>query len=164
VMDIGGPARPAMSADRQAGGAKVGLMICFDWIFPEACRSLALKGADIICHPSNLILPYCQTAMTTRAMENGLFTITANRIGSERRNGQELTFTGGSQIVDPRGRVLAQASRDQEEVVVVEIDPIQARDKNFTASNHLFRDRRVDLYEFATNPVTPEHSCRGQGR
>ncbi|MFQ6091953.1 MAG: nitrilase-related carbon-nitrogen hydrolase, partial [bacterium] len=63
------------------GLARVGVLICFDWIFPEAARTLALRGADIICHPSNLVLPYCQKAMVTRSLENGLFSITCNRIG-----------------------------------------------------------------------------------
>ena len=39
---------------------KIGIMICFDWIFPEVARSLALLGADVIAHPANLVLPYCQ--------------------------------------------------------------------------------------------------------
>ncbi|MBN2356300.1 acyltransferase, partial [candidate division KSB1 bacterium] len=69
------------------GIAKIGMMICFDWIFPESVRSLALQGADIICHPANLVLPYCQRAMTTRCLENGVFAITANRIGVEQRKG-----------------------------------------------------------------------------
>ena len=44
-------------------GVKIGMMICFDWIFPETARILALKGAQVICHPSNLVLSYCQQAM-----------------------------------------------------------------------------------------------------
>ena len=43
----------------------IGMMICFDWIFPEAARTLALQGAQVICHPANLVLPYCQAAMVT---------------------------------------------------------------------------------------------------
>ena len=57
------------------GGARVGIIICFDWIFPEAVRVLSLKGAQIICQPSNLILPYCQDAMVTRAIENRVFVL-----------------------------------------------------------------------------------------
>ncbi|MBE9532051.1 MAG: acyltransferase, partial [Proteobacteria bacterium] len=82
------------------GKAKVGMMICFDWLFPEAARTLALKGADIICHPSNLVLPHCPQAMITRCLENRVFAITANRVGSEARVGAErLRFIGKSQIV-----------------------------------------------------------------
>ena len=58
-------------------GAKVGVMICFDWAFPEVARSLALMGTDLLCHPSNLVLTYCQKAMLTRSIENALFSINA---------------------------------------------------------------------------------------
>ncbi|MEA1870690.1 MAG: nitrilase-related carbon-nitrogen hydrolase, partial [Candidatus Bipolaricaulota bacterium] len=60
------------------GIAKVGLMICFDHLFPEAARTLALRKAEIIAHPANLVMPiYAQLTMRVRALENGLFTATA---------------------------------------------------------------------------------------
>ncbi len=127
-------------------GAKVGMMICFDWLFPEVARILALKGAQIICHPSNLILRYCQDAMITRCVENRVFAITANRAGTEEKKGVKLSFTGNSQIVDPQGRVLIQADETQEGVWVTEIDPDLALDKKFTPNNHIFEDRRTEFY------------------
>jgi predicted amidohydrolase len=69
---------------------KIGVMICFDWIFPEVCRSLALKGAEIICQPANLVLPHCPLAMRVRSIENRIFTVTANRIGSEEKKEKSL--------------------------------------------------------------------------
>lgn len=128
------------------GDPPLGVMICFDWIFPEVCRSLALAGARVILHPSNLVLPYCQAAMITRAVENRVFTVTCNRVGSERRAGVRLRFTGRSRIVDPRGQVLAQAREDEEALRVVAIDPRQASDKRITPRNDLFRDRRPRFY------------------
>jgi predicted amidohydrolase len=128
------------------GLAKVGMMICFDWIFPEAARTLALKGADIICHPSNLVLPYCQKAMITRSLENAVYTITANRIGTEHNEGVTLTFTGHSQIVSTKGEVLAAAAND-EKILTAEIDPFLARDKKITPNNDRFEDRRTAFYE-----------------
>ncbi|MGB8657016.1 MAG: nitrilase-related carbon-nitrogen hydrolase [Candidatus Zixiibacteriota bacterium] len=128
------------------GQAKVGMMICFDWIFPETARILALKGAEVICHPSNLILTHCQNAMITRCVENRVFAITANRTGTEERGEEKLTFTGHSQIVDPGGNVLTKADEDQEGVWTVDTDPGLARDKNFTPNNHLFQDRRIEFY------------------
>ncbi|MFZ5515218.1 MAG: nitrilase-related carbon-nitrogen hydrolase [Candidatus Zhuqueibacterota bacterium] len=125
----------------------IGMMICFDWLFPEAARTLALKGADVLCHPSNLVLPYCQSAMITRCLENRVFAITANRIGAESRGDGSLTFTGGSQIIDPRGQILFRAGRDTEESVVVSIDPELARDKSITRNNNALNDRRPDMYE-----------------
>lgn len=133
------------------GIAKIGIMICFDWVFPESARSLAIMGADIICHPANLVLPYCQDAMVTRCLENGLFAITANRIGSESRGGRTLNFTGMSQITANHGEILARASSDKEEVAVVEINPELARSKQLTPYNDLLSDRRPDLYVF-NNP------------
>jgi len=129
-----------------SAGTRLGMMICFDWVFPEACRSLALAGARVILHPSNLVLPYCQQAMVTRALENRVFTVTCNRVGVEDRAGVRLRFTGQSRIVDPRGRVLAQAGKSEETLQIVEIDPAEAADKRMTPRNHLFRDRRPRGY------------------
>lgn len=129
------------------GDVSIGLMICFDWIFPEAARSLALQGAEIVCLPANLVLPYCQDAMVTRSIENGIFSVTANRTGYEERGGNErLTFTGGSQVVSPKGEVLFRLGSKNEEYQEVEIDPAAARDKWVTQGNHLWEDRRPDVY------------------
>ncbi len=131
----------------RAGQCRVGMMICFDWVFPEAARTLALMGADIICHPSNLVLPFCPDAMITRSLENRVFTITANRVGTEERvRGKALRFIGTSQVTSPKGEVLVRAGRVREETGVAEIDPRQARVKNITPANHIFRDRRKDLF------------------
>ncbi|KPK99672.1 MAG: hypothetical protein AMJ91_06895 [candidate division Zixibacteria bacterium SM23_73_3] len=139
------------SGDRELGvfdigSSKVGMMICFDWIFPEVARILALKGAEIICHPSNLILPYCQSAMITRCIENGVFAITANRIGTEEKGEMKFSFTGNSQIVDPKGNILKKADECQEGVWTLEIDPGLAKDKKVTPHNHLFKDRKIEFY------------------
>lgn len=130
----------------EVGGVTLGMMICFDWIFPEVARSLALQGADILCHPSNLVLPYCQEAMVTRCIENRVFAITANRVGTEERAGRSLTFTGLSEIVAPSGEILVRASGDGEEVHVVEIDPREARGKMITPTNDVLADRRPEVY------------------
>jgi predicted amidohydrolase len=125
------------------GICRVGLLICFDWIFPEVWRILALEGADVICHPSNLVLPgLAQRAVPIHALTNGLYVVTANRIGSE----GDLTFTGLSTIADPQGAVLVQASASAEEASIVAVDITRAWDKNITARNHLLADRRPDQY------------------
>jgi len=125
---------------------RLGLMICFDWIFPEAARSLALQGADLLAHPANLVLPFGQAAMVTRSIENAVFCATANRVGTERRAGVELTFTGGSQVTDPQGHVLARGPAGEEAVLVVEVDLARARDKAITSRNDRFGDRRPECY------------------
>ena len=134
------------------GQARIGLMVCFDWFFPEVARSLALAGAEIICHPANLVLPYCQAAMVTRCLENRVFAVTANRTGTEQRSGKkELKFTGSSQMVNPLGQILVRASAQDNETRVVEIDPAAAKNKKINDYNELFKDRRADLYRKITD-------------
>jgi len=125
------------------GACRLGMLVCFDWIFPEAWRVLALKGADVICHPSNLVLPgLAQRAVPIRALTNRVYVVTANRIGTE----DDLTFTGMSTIASPNGDILTQASPTEEVVSVVEVDVSLARDKSITPRNDLFADRRPDAY------------------
>lgn len=125
------------------GSCRLGMLICFDWIFPEVWRILALKGADVIAHPSNLVIPgLAQRAVPVHALINRVYVVLANRIGTER----EITFTGQSQVADPTGEVLVQASSSGEEVDIVEIDPLRARDKRVTPRNDALGDRRPDLY------------------
>ncbi|MDA8240235.1 MAG: acyltransferase [Nitrospiraceae bacterium] len=131
--------------DTPAG--RIGIMICFDWFFPESARTLALQGADIIAHPSNLVLPYCPDSMPTRCLENRVFAVTADRTGKEQRGGKEsLEFIGTSEIVSPSGKVLFRAGRQTEELGIVEIDVTEARNKELNRFNSLFRDRRKDFY------------------
>lgn len=127
-------------------GARVGLMVCFDWAFPEVARVLALRGADIICHPSNLVLAHCQAAMLTRCLENGVFAVTANRFGVDRRPHGELKFTGKSQVVAPGGVLLHRGPPQRQELYVTEINPADARDKHITKFNDLLGDRRPEMY------------------
>lgn len=126
---------------------RIGIMICFDWFFPEAMRCLALNGAEIVAHPSNLVLPYCPDAMPVRCLENRVFAITANRIGTEdRTEGKPLKFIGKSLIVSPRGQALANAPAEEEALLITELDPRAARDKELNPLNDIFKDRRPDKY------------------
>ena len=128
-------------------GAKLGLMVCFDWIFPEMARTLALSGAHILCHPANLVMPFCQSAMVTRCLENRVFAVTANRIGREFRGGYDNKFTGRSQITSPKGQILFRGSEDKEEVGVADIDFVESEDKAVNARNNLWADRRPEFYK-----------------
>ncbi len=130
------------------GPAKIGVMICFDWYYPEAARTLAVQGADILCHPSNLVLPNCPDSMPVRCLENRVFAITCNRTGSEARGGKDrFTYIGNSEIVTPRGVILHRAPRDRDDLALVDIDPTEARNKNLNRYNDLFRDRRPSFYK-----------------
>ena len=129
------------------GTARVGVMICFDWRFPETARTLALGGADLIAHPSNLVLPHCPQAIITRCLENRIFVVTANRVGTEERiPGNALNFIGQSQVVDPDGNILCRASENEEETKIVDIDIEKSRNKSINSGDDLFIDRRPDLY------------------
>jgi predicted amidohydrolase len=120
----------------------LGVMICFDWFFPESARTLMLKGAKMIAHPSNLVLPFCPHAMKTRCIENRVFAVTADRIGRER----DLKYIGRSEIVDTRGRILYCASSNREEVIVRQIDLRDASSKRMTRLNDIILDRRPEVY------------------
>ncbi|MEO0236033.1 MAG: nitrilase-related carbon-nitrogen hydrolase [candidate division WOR-3 bacterium] len=130
-------------------GAKIGLMVCFDWIFPEFARVLALRGAHILALSANLVLPGLgQKGMQVRSIENRVFSILANRIGEELSSaGEKIIFTGMSQIFDPAGNSLASSDPGTEELVVVEIEPQKAEDKWITPLNNIFEDRRKEFYE-----------------
>lgn len=132
------------------GNTRIGIMVCFDWVFPEVTRTLALQGADIICHPSNLVLHYCQQTMLTRCLENKVYAITTNRYGYDKRPHGELRFTGHSQIVAPGGTLLHRARAQSEELYIMDIDPALARDKSITPLNEVLRDRRPEFYQSLT--------------
>jgi predicted amidohydrolase len=131
---------------KRVRGMRVGTMICFDWVFPEAVRTLTLRGAELVVHPSNLVLDYCQRVMVARCIENGVYAITANRFGEDRRPSGRVRFTGRSQIVDPRGDLLHRAPTQRTQLHIAQIDPTKARNKKITPNNHLLKDRRPEFY------------------
>lgn len=125
---------------------RIGTMICYDWRFPEASRTLALKGADLIVCPSNLVTNVWHIATPARALENKVYLAVANRIGIENRNGNELLFNGASQIYSYNGSVLALASPNSEQIISAEIEPLKTRNKSFNEFNDIFADRRSQFY------------------
>ena len=123
-------------------GARLGLMVCFDWFFPESMRTLMLKGADIVLHSANLVLPFCPDAMVTRCLENRVFAVTSNRVGTERG----LTFIGSSQITACTGEILARLPKDCVATAMAQIQPHEARNKDVTPQNNILTDRTPDAY------------------
>jgi predicted amidohydrolase len=128
---------------------RIGLEICYDLRFPEVTRTLALRGADIVAHPTNFpMAAKVQTELVTvaRAAENRIYLLTANRVGKERRG----EFCGWSQIVDPFGKRLAEADVTEETLLVADVDVEKARDKDYVIPGeyelYLFGDRRPELY------------------
>lgn len=103
------------------GFAKLGMQICYEIGFPEGARILSLKGADILAYPSafgKARLYAWDIATRSRALENGVYIIAANRSGEEK---EDTVFAGHSRIVNPKGEVLAEAFKENE-VLVADID------------------------------------------
>jgi predicted amidohydrolase len=128
---------------------RIGVEICYDLRFPEATRTLALKGADLVAHPTNFpVAARIQTELITvaRAAENRVYLLTANRVGKERW----AEFCGRSQIVDPYGTRLAEADEAEETLLVADVEVEKARDKDYVVPGdyelYLFGDRRPELY------------------
>lgn len=132
-------------------GVRIGTMICYDWRFPESARTLALRGADLIAHPSNLVAAkhLWGPTMRTRSFENKVISVTANRTGIETLEGEALTFTGESQIVGMNGKVLADCSPDAATIITAEADPLATRNRQINNFNDLFADRRPEAYQQA---------------
>jgi N-carbamoylputrescine amidase len=137
---------------------RIGTLICWDQWYPEAARLTALQGAEIIFYPTAIGWhpsekaehgaaqhEAWETVQRGHAIANGVFVAVPNRVGHERLvGGAGIEFWGQSFVVDPAGRVLARASVDREEVLVVACDLGAVE----TARTHwpFLRDRRVDAY------------------
>ncbi|MBS2097997.1 nitrilase-related carbon-nitrogen hydrolase [Carboxylicivirga linearis] len=121
---------------------KIGMQVCFDWMFPETWRVLAMKGALLVAHPSNLVLPYCQSVVQSYALINKIFIATTNRIGEER----DLVFTGQSVLVGPDGETIVKADDKEKVLLIEEVDLSVALNKQITQRNQAFNDRRKDVY------------------
>lgn len=133
-----------------AGNLRVGMNICYDSAFPEAARVMALDGADVIVLPTNWPPGAECTAdfvINTRALENKVYYIAVNRVGSERG----FTFIGKSKICDTNGNTLAVAEHTRETTLYAEIDVAESRKKRIVRvpDKHIidrFADRRPEMY------------------
>jgi 5-aminopentanamidase len=130
---------------------RIAIEICYDLRFPELTRALALKGAEVVAHPTNWPLaarPNADFYTRTRAAENRVYLLTANRVGRERW----AEFCGWSQVCDPAGTRLAEADATEEGVFLADVDLAAAREKDLLLNPgeyemRLFDDRRPELYQ-----------------
>jgi predicted amidohydrolase len=131
-----------------SGIAKVGMLICYDWRFPEAARKLALDGAELIVMPSNIVTTtgMLHATLRTRAFENKVALAFADRIGSETNGSETLHFRGESAIVGMNGEILAQASEHGDEIISAEIDLSETHSKRINLFNDIFSDRPSSGY------------------
>lgn len=143
--------------------ARLGLPTCWDEWFPEVARAYSLGGANIVVYPTAIgsepdhpgfdTRPLWQQVIVGNGIANGLFMIAPNRVGTEvAADGTEgNTFYGSSFVSDPYGRILAQAPRDVEAVLVVDLDLAQRRD--WLDLFPFLRTRRPDTYGALLDPV-----------
>lgn len=153
----------------EAGGVKVGMLICYDAAFPEASRSLALLGADVIVLPTNWppgAECVAEHTLNTRAMENAVYFLAVDRVGEERG----FRFIGRSRICGPSGCTLASTESDQPTILFADIDTALSRNKRVTRvpGKHAIdrlADRRPEMYEALTKPhslKTPRDDASGK--
>lgn len=139
-----------------AGEVKLGMNICYDGSFPEASRVMALDGAELIVLPTNwppAAVCFANHTINTRAMENHVYYMSVNRIGSERG----FSFIGTSRICDPTGKTIAAADHEDEAILYADIDPAWARNKHLIRTPgkheiHRWNDRRPEFYNRITAP------------
>ncbi|MCH8907280.1 MAG: acyltransferase [Candidatus Heimdallarchaeota archaeon] len=128
--------------------AKIGVYICYDRHFPEAARALALNGAEIIFNPSATIAGFREhlwkIEQPAHAIANGVFIAPINRVGEE-QPWKTGNFFGTSYFVDPFGKIIVEGTRDQDELVVADLDLDEVTSARDTWQ--FFRDRRPETYE-----------------
>ena len=137
--------------------ARVAPLVCWDQWYPEAARLAALAGAQVLFYPTAIgwhpaekardgaaELDAWRTIQRAHAIANGLYVAAVNRVGYEGPPETGLEFWGGSFVADPFGQVLAEASHDREETLIVECDP--RRIEEVRRNWPFLRDRRIDAY------------------
>ncbi len=149
---------------------RIGTLVCWDQWYPEAARLTALAGADLLLYPTAIgwhpsekaeygaaQASAWQTAQRAHAIANGVYVAAVNRVGHEkspRADGAGIEFWGGSFVADPFGAVLAEASRTEEETLIVTCD----RQHQETVRRHwpFLRDRRIDAYGAITRRLVDD--------
>lgn len=137
--------------------ARIGVQVCWDQWYPEGARLTAMQGADILFYPTAIgwhphekeqygpsQLDAWRTIQRSHAIANGIYVCAVNRVGFEGTADAGLEFWGNSFVADPFGVMLAEASQDKEENLVVTCDP--ARMEEVRRNWPFFRDRRIDHY------------------
>ncbi|OBG48289.1 hydrolase [Mycolicibacterium fortuitum] len=147
--------------DPEGLGARIGLPTCWDEWFPEVARNYSLGGAEMVVYPTAIgsepvfpafdTQPLWQQVIVANGISSGLFMVVPNRTGDE----GTVSFYGSSFISDPYGRVLVQAPRDEEAVLVADLDLDQRRD--WLELFPFLVTRRPDSYGRLTAPVDPAH-------
>ncbi len=136
---------------------RIGVLVCWDQWYPEGARLSSLGGANILFYPTAIgwhpsekkefgasQLDAWRTIQRSHAIANGVFVAAVNRVGFEGTPQSGLEFWGHSFVCDPFGQVLAEASADKEEILIVDCDP--SRVEEVRRNWPFLRDRRIDAY------------------
>ncbi|MCL2612547.1 MAG: hydrolase [Nocardioidaceae bacterium] len=162
-----GPAETAYPVHTVPGldGLRIGLPTCWDEWFPEVARAYSLGGAEVIVYPTAIgsepdhpdfdTAPLWRQVIVGNGITAGTFMVVPNRVGDE----GALTFYGSSFVSDPYGRVLVSAPRDEEAVLVADLDLSQRRD--WLTPFPFLRTRRPDTYASLVAPVDVDHPLGG---
>ena len=164
--DIGAsPAEAFPVADTEIG--KIGVGICYDWLFPETIRQIAFHGAEVICRVSAYMDPWGATPPMdwwtlfnrARAAENTTYVVAANQ-GASLQGYPPFSWPGGSMVVDYDGRILAQADPGEgEKVVVAPIDVERLRAERERRRGHDMRSHlRSEVHDYLARPIFPAAS------
>jgi predicted amidohydrolase len=162
---------PFPVADTELG--KLGVAICYDWLFPEAIRQLALKGADVLIRVSAYMDPWGATppmdwwtiVNRCRALENMAYVVAANQ-GASLENYPPFSWPGGSMIVDYDGRLLAQADPGPGEKIVVgpiDLEAVRA-ERDRRAGHHMLAHLRMEAYTEYRRSIYPGSLKPGAAR
>jgi N-carbamoylputrescine amidase len=149
------------------GNPRLGLPTCWDEWFPEVARAYGLAGADILCYPTAIgsepnhpefdTEPLWRATIVGHAIANGLFMVVPNRWGDE----SLINFYGSSFICDPYGRILAQAGREGDELLVADLDLDLRRD--WLELFPFFGTRRPETYSSLTSEIRNPRTEGGNG-
>jgi N-carbamoylputrescine amidase len=144
--------------------ARIAPLVCWDQWYPEAARLAALAGAQVLFYPTAIgwhpsektqygVAQHdaWRTIQRSHAIANGVYVAAVNRVGYEGPPERGLEFWGASFVADPFGQVMAEASHDKEETLIVECDP--ARIEEVRRNWPFLRDRRIDAYGPILNRV-----------
>lgn len=123
----------------------IGILICYDWRFPELARKYATSGADLLVYPSNLVTPYWLNAFPARAIDNKVFVAVSNRIGIEKSGEEEVKFNGRTCFFNTNGEILTKFSESEFESQIIEFNHLESRNKRINEKNDVFVDLRNDL-------------------
>jgi Predicted amidohydrolase len=145
----------------QTSVGRLGVLVCWDQWYPEAARIMALRGAELLIYPTAIGWESTDNdeekrrqfdawfiSQRAHAVANGLHVITCNRTGYEKDTSEVtngIQFWGGSFVVGAQGEIIAQATNDEEQNIIVDID--LQRTETVRRWWPFFRDRRIDAYD-----------------